>query len=108
MLVTMDRVPDLSPPSDGGVEGCPPSMECPLIDMAEKRHQEAVMAAWGGIIIAILGVLSWSTYGFLACGLGAFAFGVYARRHAPMEANACFAAGALLLAVLVLRLGAVL
>jgi hypothetical protein len=81
---------------------------CPLIDEVEKRHQEAVMAAWGGIIVAIIGVLSWSTYGFAACGLGALAFGVYARRYAPMEANACFAASALLLVVLSLRLAGVL
>jgi hypothetical protein len=81
---------------------------CPLVDEAGKRHQDAVMAAWGGIILAIVGVLSWSTYGFAACGLGAIGFGLYARRWAPMEANACFAAGALLLAVLALRLAGVL
>ena len=66
------------------------------------------MAAWGGILVAILGVLSWSAYGFIACGLAALVFGAYARRYAPMEANAAFAAGALLLAVLVLRLLGVL
>lgn len=106
--MTADRVPDLSTTLDGGDAGCPPTMECPLIDMAEKRHQEAVMAAWGGVIVAILGVLSWSTYGFLACGLSALAFGAYARRHAPMEANACFVAGAMLFVVLALQLGGLL
>jgi hypothetical protein len=82
--------------------------ECPLVDGVEKAHREAVIAAWGGILVAVLGVLSWSTYGFLACGVGALAFGVYARRYAPMEANADFAAGGLLLAVLALRLSGVL
>ncbi len=94
-----DHVPDLSPPGAG---------ECPLIDEVEKRHQEAVMAAWAGVIVAIIGVLSWSTYGFLVCGAGAIGFGLYARRFAPMEANACFAAGALLVAVLALRLAGLL
>jgi hypothetical protein len=100
-------VPDLTP---GPANRETPVVEtgCPLVDEVEKRHQEAVMAAWGGIIVAIIGVLSWSTYGFAACGLGALAFGVYARRYAPMEANACFAAAALLLVVLGLRLTGVL
>jgi hypothetical protein len=102
-----EDVPDLTPAPPGGG---PPVVEagCPLIDEVEKRHQEAVMAAWGGILVAIIGVLSWSTYGFAACGLTALAFGAFARRYAPMEANACFAAGALLLTVLVLRLAGVL
>ncbi|NIP34819.1 MAG: hypothetical protein GWN39_12085, partial [Thermoplasmata archaeon] len=55
-----------------------------------------------------IGVLSWSTYGFLVCGVGAIGFGLYARRFAPMEANACFAAGALLMAVLALRFAGLL
>lgn len=94
-----EKVPDLVPPM---------SAECPLVDQVERRRQEAVMAAWAGIIVAIIGVLSWSTYGFGACGAGAVVFGLYARRCAPMQANACFAAGALLLAVLSLRLAGVL
>jgi hypothetical protein len=82
--------------------------ECPLIDAVEEKRGEARMAAWAGILIAILGVLSWSTYGFLVCGAAAIAFGIYARRFAPTEALADFAAGGMLLVVFALRLAGVI
>jgi hypothetical protein len=78
------------------------------VNEAEERYREARTAAWLGVAVAILGVLSWSAYGFAACGAGAIACGLYARRYAPSESMACFVAGAMLLAVLGLRLGDVL
>ena len=93
------EVPDLSPPG---------AVECPLVDEGEKRRHEAVTASWAGIIVAIVGVLSWSTYGFTVCGLGALVAGLYARGHAPAEANGPLAASVLLLALLALRLAGVL
>jgi len=71
----------------------------------ERKGSEARTAAWAGVLVAILGVLSWNTFGFLVCAAGAFAFGAYARAFAPREAMADLAAGSLLLAVLGLRLG---
>ena len=93
-----------------GVPGFIPqeTAECPLIDAVEEKRKEARMAAWAGVIVAVLGVLSWSTYGFLACSLGAITFGLYARRFAPIEALADFAAGCMLLGVLGLRLAGLL
>lgn len=94
-----EGVPDITPPAIA---------ECPFIDAVEENRKEARMAAWAGVIVAILGVLSWSTYGFLACGMGAIAFGLYARRFAPVEALADFTAGCMLLGVLALRVAGLL
>lgn len=96
-------MPDITPA--GGLEkvSLPPMAECPLIDAVEEKRKEARMVAWAGVIVAILGVLSWSSYGFLACGGGAIAFGLYARRYAPMEALADFVAGGMLLVIFSLR-----
>jgi hypothetical protein len=73
------------------------------VDVVERRYEQARTAAWAGVVIAILGVLSWNTYGFLFCGLGAIAFGLYAMGFASREALADFAAGAMVLGVLGLR-----
>ncbi|UCC93332.1 MAG: hypothetical protein JSW25_01280 [Thermoplasmata archaeon] len=100
--MTDEEVPDITP-----VEPLP-TAECPLIDAVEEKHREARMAAWAGVLVAILGVLSWSTYGFLVCGGAAVAFGLYARRYAPMEAYADYTAGGMLLALFLLRLAEVL
>jgi len=103
-----EEVPDITPAGAEGSSSPPPVFECPLMDAVEEKRKEARMAAWAGVFVAILGVLSWSTYGFLACGVGALAFGLYARPFAPMEANADFVAGGMLLAILVLRFAGVL
>ena len=103
-----DGVPDISPRGEGygpPSDACP---ECPIVDAIERKEQEARMAAWAGILVAILGVLSWNTWGFLICGTGAIVFGLYARRFAPHQARADFAAGAIVLVVLILRMADVL
>jgi hypothetical protein len=82
--------------------------ECPLVDALEEKRKEARMAAWAGVLVAILGVLSWSTYGFFACGVAAVAFGAYSRRYAPIEALADFSAGGMLLVIFGFRLVGVL
>lgn len=69
----------------------------------ERKYGQARNAAWAGVLIAILGVLSWNTYGFFVCGLGAIVFGFYARPFAPHEAMADLAAGGMVLGVLGLR-----
>ncbi len=97
-------VPDLTP---GPGDGSPPPAECPgcsLADAIEKKEREARAAAWAGLLVAVLGVMSWSTWGFLMGGVGAFAFGLYARGFAPYQAWGAFTAGALALGVLGLRL----
>lgn len=98
-----EQVPDITPAGAEGPSSPPPVFVCPMMDAVEEKRKEAMMAAWAGVMVAILGVLSWSTYGFLACGVGAIALGLYARRFAPMEANADFVAGGMLLAILGLR-----
>jgi hypothetical protein len=82
--------------------------ECPLIDAVEEKRKEARMVAWAGVLIAIMGVLSWSTYGFFACGGAAIVFGLYARRFAPTEGLADLAAGGMLLVIFGLRLSGIL
>ncbi len=103
--MTGDGVPDLTPRREGGPPAAPECPGCPAEDVIERKESEARTAAWAGVLVAILGVLSWNTYGFLACAAGAAVFGAYARRFAPREAMADVAAAALLLGVLGLRLG---
>jgi hypothetical protein len=79
-----------------------------MIDAIEERRKDARRAAWAGILIAILGVLSWNTYGFLVCSIAAMVFGLYAYRWAPREALADFVVGGMLLVVLALRLGGII
>lgn len=106
--MTGDRVPDLTPRDGGGAQAPPACPGCPAADVIERKESEARTAAWAGVLVAILGVLSWHTYGFLVCAAGAMVFGLYARGFAPREALADFAAGALLLGVLGLRLAGVI
>jgi hypothetical protein len=75
-----------------------------LADVIERKEREARSVAWVGMLAAILGVLSWSTIGMAGGGVGAIAFGLYARSFAPRETLATFAAGALALGVLAMRL----
>lgn len=106
--MTKDEILDITPPPPDGMAPMPPMGECPLVDEMEEKYNEARTAAWVGVVVAILGVLSWSTYGFLVCGAGAIACGLYARRYAPMEAIADIVAGAMLLVILGLRVGGIL
>ncbi len=103
-----EEVPDITPAGSDGSSSPPPVFTCPMMDAVEEKRKDALMAAWAGVVVAILGILSWNTYGFLACGVGAIVFGLYARPFAPMEANADFVAGGMLLAILVLRFAGVL
>ena len=97
-------VPDLSP-GPGKMPAPPPGCpECAIADVIERKEKEARTAAWAGLLIAVLGVMSWSTWGFLMGAVGAFAFGLYARRFAPYQAWGSFTAGVLAMGVLALRL----
>ena len=103
-MTGQDDVPDLTP---GPGDGSPSPAECPmcsLADVIEKKEKEARAAAWAGLLVAVLGVMSWSTWGFLMGGVGALAFGLFARRFAPYQAWGAFTAGALAFGVLGLRL----
>ena len=93
------EVPDLGP---GGARGGGAEEACPgrvIVDAIERRQQEARNAEWAGVLVAVLGVLTWNPWGFLACGICALAFGLYARRFAPMESWGALAAGGMLLVV---------
>ena len=103
-----DQVPEVTPHGDDGAPPPPACPECPIADAIERREREARTAAWAGVLVAVLCILSWNTWGFLMGAVGAIAFGLYARKFAPTHAWADFAAGAMLLAVLGLRLAEVL
>lgn len=99
-----EGIRDLTP-SGGDMATPPPACDgCSLADVIERKEREARGAAWAGVLAAVLGVLSWQTIGFAGGGVGAIAFGLYARNFAPREAKAAYAAGALALAVLALRI----
>jgi hypothetical protein len=103
-----DDIPVLA---SGHADGSPPPAacpECPLADAIERKEREARAAAWAGLLVAVLGVMSWSTWGFLLGGVGALALGVYARRFAPSQAWGAISAGAMALGVLGLRLSGLL
>ena len=91
----------LSGPGSATPPACP---ECPLVDVMERKASEARMAAWAGVLVTILGVVSWTTLGFAAGGVGAIALGLYARTFAPRESYGALTGGGLALAVLALRL----
>jgi hypothetical protein len=98
-----EGVRDLTP--DVGTEMPPAACEgCSLADVIERKEKEARRAAWGGVLVAIMGVMSWQTIGFIGGGIGAIIFGLYARNFAPREALAAYAGGILALAVFALRL----
>ena len=97
-------VPDITP---GRFDDLPESLscpECPIADVIERKEKEARTAAWAGILVAVMGVLSWNEWGFLMGGIGAIGFGLYARAFAPQQAVAAFMAGAMALGVLAMRL----
>jgi rubredoxin len=96
-------VPDITP---GRFNDLPESLscpECPIADVIERKEKEARTAAWAGILVAVMGVLSWNEWGFLMGGIGAIGFGLYARAFAPQQAMAAFVAGAMALGVLAMR-----
>ena len=93
-------VRDLTPRSVGTMAPPPACQGCNLADVIERKEREARGAAWAGIAVAVLGVMSWRTVGFV----GAIAFGLYARNFAPQQYIAALVAGALALGVLALRL----
>jgi hypothetical protein len=97
-------VRDLTP--SGDAESMPPPAcdGCSLADVIERKEREARGAAWAGVLAAILGTMSWQTIGFAGGGVGAIAFGLFARNFAPREARAAYVAGILALVVLALRL----
>jgi hypothetical protein len=93
-------------PSVAGPDALPaPACDgCSLADAIERKEREARGAAWAGVLVAVLGVMSWTTVGFIGGGVGAVAFGLYARVFAPREHLAALVAGALAFCVLALRL----
>ncbi len=95
--------PNISPRQFDGLPESISCPECPIAEVIERREREARTAAWAGILVAVMGVLSWNEWGFLMGGIGAFGFGLYARTFAPQQAVAAFAAGAMALGVLVMR-----
>lgn len=100
--------PDITP---GQFKDLPESLscpECPIAEVIERKEKEARTAAWAGILVAILGVLSWNEWGFLMGGIGAIGFGLYARNFARQQAVAAFVAGAMALGVLGMRLAGLL
>ncbi len=100
--------PDITP---GQFDGLPESLscpECPIAEVIERKEKEARTAAWAGILVAFLGVLSWNEWGFLMGGIGGIGFGQYARAFAPQQAVAAFVAGAMVLGVLGMRFAGLL
>ena len=93
-------------PAVGGPDALPAPAcgGCDLADAIERKEREARGASWAGVLVAVLGVMSWTTVGFLGGGIGAVAFGLYARAFAPREHLAALVAGALAFGVLALRL----
>lgn len=101
-------VPDITP---GRFDDLPESLscpECPIADVIERKEKEARTAAWAGILVAVMGVLSWNEWGFLMGGIGAIGFGLYARAFAPQQAMAAFVAGSMALGVLAMRFAGLL
>jgi len=101
-------VPDITPTHFDDLPESLSCPECPIADVIERKEKEARTAAWAGILVAVLGVLSWNEWGFLMGGIGAIIFGLYARGFAPQQAMAAFVAGAMALGVLGMRLAGLL
>jgi hypothetical protein len=98
------EIPDLTP-GEASSQAPPAACEgCSLAEAIERKEREARGAAWAGVLVAILGVMSWNTIGMAGGGLGAVAFGLYARNFAPREANGALAGGALALVVFGMRM----
>ena len=56
--------PDITP---GLSDDLPESLscpECPIAEVIERKEKEARTAAWAGILVAVLGVMSWNEWGF--------------------------------------------
>ena len=56
--MTGGGAPDITPRGEAGDALPPACPECPIADVLERREREARTAAWAGILVAVMGVLS--------------------------------------------------
>jgi hypothetical protein len=95
-------VPDLGPVDAPQFEAA--CEECPIVDVMERRRREGRMAAFAGVLVAVLGVMSWTELGAGGGGIASIALGAYSYRIEPAFALAPIVAGALALGVLAMHL----